>query len=174
MLLNFMLISIICSALLWLAKMEVHPVPCVWFLWLWMHVCNILIRFGICQRFLGLSCPCCELVDGFLYYHTCSPDVFSELTATCGSFFSLCQVLYFWHSRCGWCHSSCNHLPWKTSKIHFIIVMGGVQKLGHSSSDCVNVAIFGISCGSASSRLNLTKLYLWSARPQNHAVISIS
>lgn len=137
--------------------------------------CNILIRFGIYQRFWGLSCLCCELVDGFLYYDTRSPDVvFSEHPATCGSFFSLCQGLYFWHSRCGWCHSSRNHLSWKTSKVHFIIVMGGIQKLGHSSSDCVNVAIFGTSCGSSSSRFNLTKLYLWCARPQNLAVISVS
>lgn len=37
--------------------------------------CNIPIRFGICQRFWGLSCLCCELVDGFLYYDARNPDV---------------------------------------------------------------------------------------------------
>jgi len=129
MLLNFVLISIICSALLWLAKMEVPPLPCVWFLWLWLHICNILVRSGICQRFWGLSCLFSEHVGGFLYHDTGSPDVFSKHPATYGSFLSLCQGLYFWHSRCGWCHSSCNHFSWKTFKMRLIIVIEAYKNL---------------------------------------------
>lgn len=149
--------------------------PCVSLLWLWLLVCNILIRFGICQSFWGLSFPFSEHVGGFLYNDIGSPDVvFSKHPATYGSFFSLYQGLYFWLSGCGWCRNSCNHFSWKTFKIHFIIVMGGVLEVGHSSSDYVNVAIFDTSCGSSSSKLNLIKLYLWSARPQGIAFIWIS
>jgi len=125
-----MLMSIIRSALLWLAKMEVPPLPCVWFLWLWLHICSILVRSGICQRFWGLSCLFSEHVGGFLYHDTGSPDVvFSKHPATYGSFFSLCQGLYFWHSRCGWYHSSCNHFSWKTFKMRFIIVIEAYKNL---------------------------------------------